>query len=78
MAKKFLVKKKTGLDVREYRCKPKNAIAAVTNETGLADGVIFRTEDDKFVVVSEGAAAVYDTYDELPTNVKQQKAESDL
>ncbi|MGA7075222.1 MAG: hypothetical protein WBZ42_01555 [Halobacteriota archaeon] len=78
MAKKFLVKKKTGLDVREYRCKPKNAIAAVMSETDLADGVIFRTEDQKFVVVSEGAAAVYDTYDELPTNVKQQKAESDL
>ncbi len=78
MAKKFLVKKKTGLDVREYRCKPKNAIAAVMSETDLADGVIFRTEDEKFVVVSEGAAAVYDTYDELPTNVKQQKAESDL
>lgn len=78
MTKKFLVKKKTGLDVREYRCKPKNAIAAVIRETDLADGVIFRTEDEKFVVVSEGAAAVYDTYDELPTNVKQQKAESDL
>ncbi|MEI7827503.1 MAG: hypothetical protein WCI87_06910 [Euryarchaeota archaeon] len=78
MAKKFLVKKKTGLDVREYRCKPKNAIAAVTSETDLADGVIFRTEDEKFVVVSEGAAAVYDTYDELPTDVKQQKTESDL
>ncbi|MGZ4852891.1 MAG: hypothetical protein ACXV3D_06855 [Halobacteriota archaeon] len=78
MAKKFLVKKKTGLDVREYRCKPKNAIAAVMSETDLADGVIFRTEDEKFVVVSEGAAALYDTYDELPTNVKQQKAESDL
>jgi len=78
VAKKFLVKKKTGLDVREYRCKPKNAIAAVTSETDLADGVIFRTEDEKFVVVSEGAAAVYDTYDELPTDVKQQKTESDL
>ena len=78
MAKKFLVRKKTGLDVREYRCKPKNAIAAVTSETDLADGVIFRTEDEKFVVVSGGAAAVYDTYNDLPTNVKQQKAESDL
>jgi hypothetical protein len=78
VAKKFLVQKKTGLDVREYRCKPKNAIAAVMSETDLADGVIFRTEDEKFVVVSEGAAAVYDTYDDLPTNVKQQKAESDL
>ena len=78
MAKKFLVQKKTGLDVREYRCKPKNALAAVMSETDLADGVIFRTEDEKFVVVSEGAAAVYDTYDDLPTNVKQQKAESDL
>ena len=78
MAKKFLVQKKTGLDVREYRCKPKNALAAVISETDLADGVIFRTEDEKFVVVSEGAAAVYDTYDDLPTDVKQQKAESDL
>jgi hypothetical protein len=78
VAKKFLVQKKTGLDVREYRCKPKNALAAVISETDLADGVIFRTEDEKFVVVSEGAAAVYDTYDDLPTNVKQQKAESDL
>ena len=78
MAKKFLVQKKTGLDVREYRCKPKNALAAVISETDLADGVIFRTEDEKFVVVSGGAAAVYDTYDDLPTNVKQQKAESDL
>jgi hypothetical protein len=78
VAKKFLVQKKTGLDVREYRCKPKNAIAAVMSETDLADGVIFRTEDEKFVVVSEGAAAVYDTYDDLPANVKQQKAESDL
>ena len=78
MAKKFVVKKNTGIDVREYRCKPKNAIAAVVGETDLADGVIFRTEDDKFVVVSEGASAVYDTYDELPANVKQQKTESEL
>jgi hypothetical protein len=78
VAKKFLVQKKTGLDVREYRCKPKNAIAAVVSETDLADGVIFRTEDEKFVVVSEGAAAVYDTYNDLPANVKQQKTESDL
>jgi hypothetical protein len=78
VAKKFVVKKKTGIDVREYRCKPRNAIAAVVSETDLADGVIFRTEDGKFVVVSGGAAAVYDTYDDLPTNVKQQKAESDL
>ena len=78
MAKKFVVKTKTGIDVREYRCKPKNAIAAVVGETDLADGVIFRTEDDKFVVVSEGASGVYDTYDELPANVKQQKTESEL
>jgi hypothetical protein len=78
MAKKFVVQKKTGIDVKEYRCKPKNAIAAVIGETDLANGVIFRTDDDKFVVVSEGAAAVYDTYDELPANVKQQKAESEL
>jgi hypothetical protein len=78
VAKKFLVQKKTGLDVKEYRCKPRNAIAAVIGETDLADGVIFRTDDGKFVVVSAGAAAVYDTYDELPANVKQQKTESEL
>jgi hypothetical protein len=78
VAKKFLVQKKTGLDVKEYRCKPRNAIAAVIGETDLADGVIFRTDDGKFVVVSAGAAAVYDTYDELPVNVKQQKTESEL
>ena len=78
MAKKFVVQKKTGIDVKEYRCKPKNAIAAVIGETDLANGVIFRTDDGKFAVVSEGAAAVYDTYDELPANVKQQKAESEL
>ncbi|MDD1725522.1 MAG: hypothetical protein LUQ34_01385 [Euryarchaeota archaeon] len=78
MAKKFVVQKKTGIDVKEYRCKPRNAIAAVVGETDLANGVIFRTDDGKFVLVSEGAAAVYDTYDELPSNVKQQKAESDL
>ncbi|MGP8011371.1 MAG: hypothetical protein ACLPI9_02645 [Halobacteriota archaeon] len=78
MTKKFVVKKKTGIDVQEYRCKPKNAIAAVVSETDLADGVIFRTEDAKFVVVSEGASAVYDTYDDLPTSVKEQKAESEL
>jgi hypothetical protein len=78
MAKKFVVQKKTGIDVREYRCKPRNAIAAVIGETDLADGVIFRTDDGKFVVVSEGAAAVFDKYDDLPANVKQQKAESDL
>ena len=78
MTKKFLVQKKTGIDVREYRCKPKNAIAAVVSETDLANGVIFRTEDGKFVVISEGASAVYDTYDDLPASVKEQKAESDL
>jgi hypothetical protein len=78
VTKKFVVKKNTGIDVREYRCKPKNAIAAVVGETDLADGVIFRTEDDKFVVVSEGASAVYDTYDDLPISVKEQKAESEL
>ena len=78
MTKKFVVRKKTGIDVREYRCKPKNAIAAVVGETDLADGVIFRTEDGKFVVVSEGAGAVYDTYDDLPARVKEQKAESEL
>ena len=78
MAKKFVVQKKTGIDVKEYRSKPRNAIAAVIGETDLANGVIFRTDDGKFVLVSEGAAAVYDTYDELPSNVKQQKAESEL
>jgi hypothetical protein len=78
MAKKYVVQKKTGIDVKEYRCKPKNAIAAVVGETDLANGVIFRTDDDKFVVVSEGAAAVYDAYDDLPSNVKQQKAESEI
>jgi hypothetical protein len=78
VAKKFVVQKKTGIDVKEYRCKPRNAIAAVIGETDLANGVIFKTDDDKFVVVSEGAAAVYDTYDELPASVKQQKTESEL
>ncbi|MGZ4884734.1 MAG: hypothetical protein ACXVI7_05300 [Halobacteriota archaeon] len=78
MAKKFVVQKKAGIDVREYRCKPKNAIAAVVGETDLANGVIFRTDEDKFVLVSEGAAAVYDSYDELPSNVKQQKTESEI
>jgi len=78
VAKKYVVQKKTGIDVKEYRCKPKNAIAAVIGETDLANGVIFRTDDDKFVVVAEGAAAVYDTYDDLPSNVKQQKAESEI
>lgn len=78
MAKKFVVQKKTGIDVKEYRCKPRNAIAAVIGETDLANGVIFKTDDDKFVVVSEGAAAIYDTYDELPASVKQQKTESEL
>ncbi|MGZ7112275.1 MAG: hypothetical protein ACXVIU_13375, partial [Halobacteriota archaeon] len=63
MAKKFVVQKKAGIDVKEYRCKPKNAIAAVVGETDLANGVIFRTDEDKFVLVSEGAAAVYDSYD---------------
>jgi len=78
MAKKYVVQTKTGIDVKEYRCKPRNAIAAVVGETDLANGVIFRTDDDKFVVVSEGAAAVYDAYDDLPSNVKQQKAESEI
>jgi hypothetical protein len=78
VAKKFVVQKKTGIDVKEYRCKPRNAIAAVIGETDLANGVIFKTDDDKFVVVSEGAAAVYDTYNELPASVKQQKTESEL
>ncbi|MGZ4880457.1 MAG: hypothetical protein ACXV7G_05215 [Halobacteriota archaeon] len=78
MAKKFVVQKKAGIDVREYRCKPKNAIAAVVGETDLANGVIFRTDEDKFVLVSEGAAAVYDSYDDLPSNVKQQKTESEI
>ena len=50
----------------------------MVSETDLADGVIFRTEDGKFVVVSEGASAVYDMYDDLPASVKDQKAESEL
>jgi hypothetical protein len=33
VAKEFVVKKKTGIDVREYRCKPRNAAAPVTSET---------------------------------------------
>jgi hypothetical protein len=78
VAKKFVIQKKTGIDVKEYRCKPKNAIAAVIGETDLANGVIFRTDDGKFVVVSEGAAAVYETYDDLPSNVRQQKTESEI
>jgi hypothetical protein len=78
VAKKFVVQKKTGIDVKEYRCKPKNAIAAVVRETDLANGVVFRTDDGKFVVVSEGAAAVYETYDDLPSNVRQQKTESEI
>ncbi|MGZ4911125.1 MAG: hypothetical protein ACXVI1_10510 [Halobacteriota archaeon] len=78
MAKKYVVQKKAGIDVKEYRCKPKNAIAAVVGETDLANGVIFRTDENKFVLVSEGAAAVYDSYDDLPSNVKQQKTESEI
>jgi|GEM_PF-286585 len=79
MPKKFLVNlKKKGIEVREYRCKPRNAIAAITTETDLADGAVFRTDDGRFVVVSKNEAAIYDTYEELPTEVKEQKTESEL
>ena len=78
MAKKYLVNLKKGLDVREYRCKPRGAIAAVVTETDLADGAVFMTEDGKFVVVADNEAAVYDSYDKLPEDVKGQKSEADL
>ncbi len=78
MAKKFVVNLKKGLDVREYKCKPRNAIAAVVTETDLADGAVFTTEDGKFVVVSKNEAAVYDSYEKLPQDVKEQKSEADL
>ena len=78
MPKKFLVSLKKGIEVREYRCKPRNAIAAVTTETDLADGAVFRTDDGRFVVVSKNEAAIYDTYEKLPTEVKEQKTESEL
>ncbi len=78
MTKKFLVNLKKGLEVREYTCKPRNAVAAVVAETDLADGVVFATEDGKFVVVSKNEAAVYDSYETLPADVKEQKSESEL
>ncbi len=78
MAKKFLVNLKKGVEVREYKCKPRNAVAAVVTETDLADGAVFVTDDGKFVVVSENEAAVYDSYEKLPEDVKEQKSEADL
>ncbi len=78
MAKKFLVNLKKGVEVREYKCKPRNAVAAVVTETDLADGAVFMTDDGKFVVVSKNEAAVYDSYEKLPEDVKEQKSEADL
>ncbi len=78
MAKKFLVNQKKGLVVREYRCKPRNAVAAVVTETDLADGAVFTTDDGRFVVVADNEAAVYDSYETLPDDVKEQKSETDL
>ena len=78
MPQKFLVSRKKGLEVREYRCKPRNAVAAVVAETDLADGAVFRTEDGRFVVVSKNEAAIYDSYEKLPEDVKEQKSESEL
>ncbi len=78
MAKKFLVNLKKGVEVREYKCKPRNAVSAVVTETDLADGAVFMTDDGKFVVVSKNEAAVYDSYEKLPEEVKEQKSEADL
>ncbi len=78
MPKKFLVNLKKGVEVREYKCKPRNAVAAVVTETDLADGAVFMTDDGKFVVVSKNEAAVYDSYEKLPEDVKEQKSEADL
>ncbi len=78
MSKKFLVNLKKGVAVREYRCKPRNAVAAVVSEADLADGAVFTTDDGKFVVVSKNEAAIYDSYEKLPKDVKEQKSESEL
>ncbi len=78
MAKKFVVNLKKGVEVREYKCKPRNAVATVVAETDLADGAVFTTEDGKFVVVSKNEATVYDSYEKLPEDVKEQKSEADL
>ena len=78
MSKKFVVQSKKGIDVREYRCKPKNALASVVNEADLADGIILKTEDGRYVVVSQNVATIYDKYDDLPSEVKQQKPEAEL
>ncbi len=78
MAKKFVVNLKKGVEVREYKCKPRNAVATVVAETDLADGAVFTTEDGKFVVVSKNEATVYDSYEKLPEDVKAQKSEADL
>jgi hypothetical protein len=78
MAKKYVVQTKKGIDVREYRCKPRNALSSVMSEADLADGVVFKTEDGRFVVISQNVATIYDKYDDLPSEVKQQKKEADL
>jgi hypothetical protein len=78
MAKKFVVQSKKGIDVKEYRCKPRNALASVMSETDLAEGVVFKTEDGRYVVVSQNVATIYDKYDDLPAEVKQQKTKADL
>ncbi len=78
MAKKFLVNQKKGLVVREYQCRPRNAVAAVVTETDLADGAVFTTDDGRFVVVADNEAAVYESYEKLPEDVKEQKSEADL
>jgi hypothetical protein len=78
MPKKYVIQSKKGIDVREYRCKPRNALASVTSEADLADGVVFKTEDGRYVVVSQNVATIYDKYDDLPSDVKQQKRETEL
>jgi hypothetical protein len=78
MSKKYVVQSKKGTDVREYRCKPRNALASVISEVDLADGVVLKTEDGRYVVVSQNVATIYDKYDDLPSDVKQQKREAEL
>ena len=78
MSKKYVVQSKKGIDVRDDRCKPRNALASVISEADLADGVILKTEDGRYVVVSQNVATIYDKYDDLPSDVKQQKLEAEL
>jgi hypothetical protein len=78
MSKKYVVQSKKGIDVREYRCKPRNALASVISEADLADGVVLKTEDGRYVVVSQNVATIYDKYDDLPGDVKQQKLEAEI